>query len=174
VGELLFLNRLRLAGSPPPTITLGNTDVAAAGLSVSADTQQGFGVQAAQSFTGTRMFLRGSVASGLQTFNYRLCIYAATSATVWSGLLLGQTDIVSSLDQDETKELALLSPVNFVLSSWYALTIQAAAPGGLMGRSAASPFGDRFFADAFTDGPAATAGASGLNSGSTRCMYVGN
>lgn len=155
----------------PAVFTLGNTAVELGNLSTGSEVQNGAAWQAAQSFTAIRFFIRGRFSGGASTFNFRLCIYAATSQTVWSGALLGQTNAATGINQNELKEMALQSPVNIVSGNWYALTIQAESPGALMGTTGAGQ-GDRFFSDAYANGPAATASASALNSGSTRCLYI--
>lgn len=155
------------ATAPVVVITLGNTLVATTGASLAGDFQQGIGVQASQSFTATKFALRGSGTAS--SINYRCCVYAATSATVWSGALLGQTAAQSSLGVNELREIPLLASISIVSGNWYALCIQPSAGGIVQGSTTGN---SQAFFDAYSDGPAATAGASFANAVSLQCLYI--
>lgn len=157
---------LRWAGSG---IILGNQAAVSGGQSASADIMAGAAYQATKSGVVNSMTIRGS-PSTTSSCNFRMAIYAATSQTVWSGALLGQTAVGNGLGLSETKRLALLAPVNIVAGNWYALCIQADPPGMDTGENGG--YGDRYFADAYSDGPDATAGASAVNSGQQRCIFA--
>lgn len=159
-----FITALIAYDPAVPPATLGNSATPDSNHGLNADWQHGQAYQATSSFTATRIFLHGDPGSSA-TFNYRLCIYAATSETVWSGALLGQTAEQTSLGTNELHQAALLAPVSIVAGNWYALTVQSSTgsgsgpyAGGLSGGSS------RFFTDTYSDGAASTAGASSLNS----------
>lgn len=154
--------------SAPPPVTLGNILVPTTNVSASANFQQGTAFQASVNFTATRFFITGPF-TGTSSFTFRCCIYACTSATVWSGALLGQTAPASNFANLEQKELALLASVSIVSGNWYALCIQPDSPGGTIGCTAGN---GRAFSDTYSDGAAATAGASFANAASLSCIYI--
>jgi hypothetical protein len=152
-------------------ITLGNTSTTPNGnLSASQNVQQGAAWQAASSGTLNYITISGPTTTD-QTQNFRLCIYACTSQTVWSGALLGQTADQTFLGANAINKIALLAPVSVVSGNWYAVTIQPDTGGLTMGTRVGGQ-GDRFFADTYSDGALGTAGASALNSTDTRCLLA--
>lgn len=166
------ISRLTLAaaGAAAP-ITLGNaTTTANTNLSASANNHAGAAWQAVASGVLNFITISGPTTTD-QTRNFRLCIYACTNQTSWGGALLGQTAQQTFLAANAVNKIALLAPVNVVLGSWYAITIQSDTGGLTMGARLGGQ-GDRFFADTYSDGALATALASGLNTTDTRCLLA--
>ena len=161
--------RFGASGPPPGTLLAGATTGNGANAgTISPGFQMGSAFQAVASGMANTIHVLGSTANA-STANFRLCIYDATSQTVWSGALLGNTAPVANLGVDEVKDVPLLSPVPVVAGNWYALTVQPdanvflASPGNV---------DERYFSDAYADGPMSTAGASGLNSPSGCCIWI--
>lgn len=151
-------------------ITLGNTNTTHnTNISAAANNQVGNAYQASVSGTLNYITVIGSSALAYST-NYRMCIYAATSQTVWSGAKLGETAVQNSLGINEVKKVALLAPVSVVAGNWYAITFQAETT--MANGAQTFGLGDRFFADTYSDGALATALASGANSANTRMIYA--
>lgn len=158
------------AASGPP-ITLGNANTTPnTNLSASQNTQQGAAWQAASSGALNFITISGPTTTN-QTCNYRLCIYACTSQTVWSGVLLGSTLVQTGINANEIRKVALQATVNVTAGNWYAITVQPDVPGFTMGARSGGQ-GDRFFSDTYSDGALTTAGASGLNTTDTRCLLA--
>lgn len=159
------------AGAAVTPITLGNSNTTAnTNLSASQNTQQGAAWQAGSSGTLNFITVSGPTTTN-QTCNFRMCIYACTSQTVWSGALLGQTAPESGINANEVRKVALLAPVSITSGNWYAITIQPDTPGFTMGARSGGQ-GDRFFSDTYSDGALGTAAASALNTTDTRCLLA--
>lgn len=154
-------------------ITLGNTQAATAGINASANNQVGAAYLAGADGTLNYITILGNTSTDYTT-NYRLCIYAATSETVWSGALLGETAVQSVLNHNSSVKAALISSVSITAGNWYAITIQTETTlsTGTIGAAGAGANADRFFADTYSNGALATALASAANSGNSRCIYA--
>lgn len=163
----LILNPYRFAAAGGGAITIGNTVARTGNLATGANNQIGVAWQATQSGTVNFITIVGH-GSSATSVNYRLCIYAATSLTAW-GALLGQTADQNGLGIAEVKKVALQAPVSIVAGNWYAITVQTAAS---MPAGSSNGGQDRFFADTYSDGAAATAGATDLFSTGAHCIYA--
>lgn len=162
---------LRRFGVQASGLIFGNTDqTVVTNLSAAQDNQQGAAWQASVSGTLNYISIAGHQSNDYTT-NYRLCIYAATNQTTWSGALLGETAVQSVLNHGTVVKAALLSPVSITAGNWYAITVQPDAPGMACGATSGGQ-GDRFFGDTYSDGAAGTAGASAFNASDTRCIFA--
>lgn len=148
--------------NPSAGLFLGDMSAPDINHGVNADWQIGKAFQATFTDTVTKMFIHGDPSAD-HTFNYRLCIYAATSLSVWSGALLGNTADQTNLLQNELRSINLVSPVSIASGNWYALTIHGDSSSALVGALNVTDT-SRFFTDTFSDGPAATASASSIDS----------
>ncbi len=164
---MLPIQALRMRNAAVPVVTLGNVLVDTNGAALGGDFQQGVAWQASVSFTATKFGLRGSGASS--SIDYRCCVYAATDLTNWNGALLGQTAVQNSLGVHELREIPLLASISVVSGNWYALCIQPSAGGITQGTTVGA---SRAFADTYSDGAAATAGASFANAATLQCLYI--
>ncbi len=157
-----------ILGVPPGIYLFGNTGSIDANSFASGNDQCGVAFQASSDAVVKSIVIKGNTGSS-SSINYYVCIYAATSETVWSGALLGNSAIQNGLGISEVKSIPLISPVSVTSGNWYALTTLAES-----NMSVGMTFGgaSRFFSDTYSDGPAATAGASGFNVGRTQCVYA--
>jgi hypothetical protein len=128
-------------------------------MALGGDTNQGTAFQASASGTVNYLTILGSSAAS-SSVNYRLVIYAATSATVISGAKLGETAVQSSLGVSETKKVALLAPVTITSGQWYYLSV---LPSGSMSCAKNTANAGRFFGDTYSDGAVDPAPASSSN-----------
>lgn len=158
------------AGGPPAgTFLVGNNAAQTTNTGAFGDIQQGIGAQASVSGTANSIVIIGSSAASFPTAMFRCCVYAATSATVWSGALLGKTADITGIGTSEVKSIPLIAPVSIVSGNWYALTVHCR--DNISNQSNGS-FADRFFSDTFSDGPLNPASASGANSPNGRIIYL--
>lgn len=160
------------SGVPSGTFLVGANNAPTTNTGLSGDFQLGSGFLAGLSGTANNLVIMGGSGGANPSLVYRLCIYAASSATVWSGSLLGKTADITGLGLSEVKSIPLLVPVPIVSGQWYALTIQCSSAASGSTASGSTGANDRFFSDAFSDGPLATAGASGLNATAGRIIYA--
>lgn len=117
--------------------------------------------------------IRGSGAFDNPTLNWRLCIYNATSNTVWSGALLGQTADQVGLALDTVVSVPLITPVPVIGGQYYALTIHTGTGATISTRGVDIPtITDRWFTDTYSDGPIDPAPASSFNSPNGRIIYA--
>jgi hypothetical protein len=159
-------------GVPAGTFLLGANNAPTANTGLAGDFQLGSGFQATVSGTANNIVIMGSTAAANPTLVFRLCVWAATSVTVWSGALLGKTADQTGLGQNQILSIPLIAPVSIVNGSFYALTIHCSSAAS--GSTAAGGTGanDRFVGDTFSDGPASPIGASGLNAAAGRIIYL--
>jgi hypothetical protein len=156
------------AGAAVTPITVGNNAAATADYSIAADFIHGNSFQAASSGTLNTVHVRGHSVTDF-TINYRLAVYAASSATVWSGAKLGETAQQTTLNHGEDKVVALTAPVSVTSGQWYAIVLHA---GGAMGCGASSGT-TRAGADTYSDGSGTPAAASFQNSASvSTCIWA--
>lgn len=133
-------------------LTIGNTN---------ANIGSGFtsGSTWAADATGTVNFLTVLYGtSGPYGGNFRLVIYAASSPTTW-GAKLAETAAQSGINANQAKKVALLSPLNVVAGTLYALCVQTDNNFGVRADTGQTC---RYFSDSYGDGAAASAG--GLSS----------
>jgi hypothetical protein len=112
----------RRLGFQSVALILGNNGARDQDYNLTVDFAQGYGFQAPSSGTLNTMHILGHGTNDY-TANYRLVIYAATSATVWSGAKLGETAQLTSLNANEDKSAALLVPVAITSGNWYAILL---------------------------------------------------
>lgn len=167
-GLLPNFGRSGGGGGGEPPITLGAT-TGDLGANYNANFMQGKAVQATEN--GTLYYLNFKGAADEATANnFRGVIYAATSATAW-GAKLAETAQQTGMGINETKKVALNTPVTIVAGNWYALCIH---PGG--GSTRLLRIGGqngRFFSDNYADGSADPAGATSDLGGSSAPVIWG-
>jgi hypothetical protein len=152
-------------GVAPGTFILGNNGAATGNLGVLGDGHVGTAFQATGNATANKIVIVGGSTANYPSLGMYLCVYAATSSSVWGGALLGRSALITGINIGEVKTASLLTPVSIVNGSWYALTIMTNAGAG-ENTAANGAFADRFFfGNAFASGPDNPAQNSSLNSG---------
>jgi hypothetical protein len=152
------------------TFLVGNNNASNTNIVISGNTSTGSAFQAATSGTANSVVIKGH-STNSNTANFYLCVYAATSESVWGGALLGQTAAQTPLGIGELRTVPLLAGVTITNGSFYAITV---LPDSAMNHGGTSGLGisDRGFSNTYASGPAATAGTLGTNGTNTAPVYL--